>query len=52
MRKPRARQPNLLRCAEAAGYGAVSFGDDDAAPQRVHWRAVLRALLARMSLRV
>ena len=47
MRSTTANSAMLLRCADAAGYGAVSFDHDDApAPRRAKsrrgfWRAFL-----------
>ncbi|HMN71317.1 MAG TPA: hypothetical protein PKA55_05555 [Rhodoblastus sp.] len=49
MRSTSASPALLLRCADAAGYGAVSFEDDEPAARRGGarrglWRAILSLL--------
>ena len=52
MRTRRANSASLLRCADAAGYGAVSFYDDDPRAalgkrRRGFWRAFLAIFFVR-----
>jgi len=52
MRTRAANSITLLRCADAAGYGAVSFYEEDAVaerlrPRRSLWRAILSVFRTR-----
>ncbi|MCC2103803.1 MAG: hypothetical protein KDJ20_07060 [Hyphomicrobiales bacterium] len=53
MRTRAANSASLLRCADAAGYGAVSFTEDEprihsASRPRGIWRAILAIFFPRI----